>query len=88
MVIVLIGVAILVFVIVAGLLSDDMGAWMREVGGVAGYLVEPAIRIILSEPLIALVTLFWGSVYIGTMIYFAQTGREKNTKILDSADLM
>jgi len=77
MVIVLIAGAILTWVVVAGLLSDDMGAWLREVGGVVGYFIDPAIKIVFTEPLIVGVTLFWISVYIGTTIYFAQTDREK-----------
>ena len=77
MVIVLAGVAILGWVLVAGLVSGEMGSWMREVGGVVAYFSDPAIKIIFTEPLILLTTLFWISVYVGTMIYFAQTPLEK-----------
>lgn len=77
MVIVLVAGAILTWVVVAGVLSDDMGAWLRQIGEVSNYFVDPAIKIIFEEPLIVVVTLFWVSVYIGTTIYFAQTDSEK-----------
>lgn len=77
MVIVLIAGAILTWVVVAGVLSDDVGAWFREIGGISAYFLDPAIKIIFEEPLIVVGTLFWISVYIGTMIYFAQTDNEK-----------
>ncbi len=65
MVIVLAGVAILGWVLVAGLVSGEMGSWMREVGGVVAYFSDPVIKIIFTEPLILLTTLFWISVYVG-----------------------
>jgi len=76
-IIVLTATAILIWVMAAGMLSDDMCAWMREIGELAAYFVDPVIKIILTEPLIVLVTLFWVSVYIGSTIYFAQTELEK-----------
>lgn len=76
-VIVLIGIAILGWVVAAGLIQGDMRGWMQQVGEIAGYYVEPSIRIVTTEPLIALSTTFWVGTYIGTMMYFAQTEREK-----------
>ncbi len=77
MVVVLAAGAIMIWVVVVGLLSDNMVAWLREIGGVSAYFVDPAIKIILTETLIVVSTLFWVSVYIGTTIYFAQTDCEK-----------
>ncbi len=80
MVIVLAGVVILGWVVIAGLVSGEMGSWVREVGGVVAYFSDPVTKIIFTEPLILFVTLFWISVYVGTMIYFAQTPLEKRIR--------
>ena len=78
MTIILVAGATLIWVLVAGLISDNMGAWVREIGGVTTYFVDIAIKkIILAEPFIVVGTLFWVGVYIGTTIYFAQTDSEK-----------
>ncbi len=78
--IVLAGIAILLYVVVAGFISGEMATWMREIGAVVAYFYDPLIKIVFTEPLIVLVTLFWVSVYIGTMIYFAQTALEKRIR--------
>jgi len=77
MLIVLVAGAILTWVVVAGVLSDDMAGWLREIVEISAYFVDPAIKIVFEEPLIVVSTLFWVSVYIGTTIYFAQTDSEK-----------
>lgn len=75
--IVLVGAAILLYVVVAGLVLGEMGTWLREVGELAAYFATTAIRIAFENPLVLLGTVFWVGVYIGTMIYFAQTELEK-----------
>jgi len=76
-VVVLSGAAILVWSIVRALLSEDPAASARELVEVAVYFVDPAIRIVSSEPLIVVMTLFWLCGYILTMKFFAQTALEK-----------
>jgi hypothetical protein len=78
MVIIVVAGAILIWVLVEGLTADNMLARLRDIGGVSAYFVDIAInKIILTEPLIVVGTVFWVGVYIGTSIYFAQTDSEK-----------
>lgn len=65
------------WVLVKGLRSEDMAAWMSEVYAIAAYFLGVAWKIMTTEALIVAATLFWVVVYVSTTLHFAQTQKEK-----------
>ena len=77
MLVVLAVVVLLVGLIGASIFTEEVGLSLREIGDVFDYFLKIAIRIVVSEPMITITTVFWICVYIFTMRYFAQTALEK-----------
>jgi len=71
-------VVVLLFGLIgASIFTEEVGLSLREIGDVFDYFLKIAIRIVVSEPMITITTVFWIFVYIFTMRYFAQTALEK-----------